>query len=76
LPARGYAGATVELSHQLDGNLLIYRGQQLLLTLGRPLEELHPPKPATRQAKTQPKTQTKMPRIYNLGGRPALSAAT
>ncbi len=72
LSGRGYAGSPVELSHQLDGNLLIYRGPQLLLTIERPPEELVERKPATRKA--NPKTQ--MPRIYNLGGRPALSATT
>ncbi len=36
---RGYAGETVELSHQLDGMLRVYRGDQLLLALLLPLEE-------------------------------------
>jgi hypothetical protein len=30
---RGYAGETVELSHQLDGTLRIFRGDSLWLTL-------------------------------------------
>src|ERR1019366_1371482 len=38
---RGYAGETVELSHQLDGMLRVYRGDSLLLALPLPLEE-HP----------------------------------
>ena len=71
---RGYAGARVELSHQLDGSLRIYRADQLLLTLQRPLQELIEPKPAIRSAAQ--KRKPKMPRIYNLGGRPALAAAT
>src|ERR1039458_1625922 len=36
---RGYAGETVELSHQLDGMLRVYRGDQLLLALPLSLEE-------------------------------------
>jgi transposase len=71
---RGYAGAVIELSHQLDGSLRIYRADQLLLTLQRPLQELIQPKPAIRSAAF--KRKPKMPRIYNLGGRPALAAAT
>lgn len=71
---RGYAGALVELSHQLDGALRIYRADQLLLTLHRPLRELIEPKPAIRSAAQ--KRKPKMPRIYNLSGRPALAAAT
>jgi transposase len=34
---RGYAGETVELSHQLDGTLRIYRGDTLLRALPLPL---------------------------------------
>lgn len=71
---RGYAGARVELSHQLDGALRVYRHDHLLLTLQRPLRELIEPKPAIRSAAHKPKP--KMPRIYTLGGRPALAAAT
>jgi hypothetical protein len=36
---RGYAGETVELSHQLDGTLRVYRGAALLLALPLPLQE-------------------------------------
>jgi hypothetical protein len=71
---RGYAGETVELSHQLDGMLRVYRGDSLLLALPLPLEE-HPerrPAPIT----TAQKRKTSMPRIYNLSGRPALAAVT
>ena len=38
-PAFGYAGETVELSHQLDGTLRVYRGNHLLLALPLPMEE-------------------------------------
>src|SRR5450631_2983211 len=71
---RGYARETVELSHQLDGTLHIFRGDQLLRTLSLPLQE-HPdrrPAPVT----TAQKRKTVIPRIYNLGGRPALAAVT
>ncbi len=71
---RGYAGETVELSHQLDGTLRIYRGDTLLLALPWPLDEYAERRPAPRTAKQKPKT--KMPRIYHLSGRPALAAVT
>jgi transposase len=75
LPSRhSLAGKVVELSHQLDGSLRFYLGQQLLLTLQRPLAELVEPKPAILSSAL--KRKSKPPRIYNLGGRPALSAAT
>jgi hypothetical protein len=73
-PAAALAGKVVELSHQLDGSLRFYSGQQLLLTLQRPLEELVEPKPAILSSAL--KRRPKPPRIYTLGGRPALSAAT
>jgi transposase len=65
---RSYAGDTVELSHQLDGSLHVYRGDQLLLTQSLPLQEHadHRPAPRTTAQKR------KLPRIYNLSGRPAL----
>jgi hypothetical protein len=71
---RGYARETVELSHQLDGTLRVFRGDQLLRTLPLPLQEhsVHRPAPIT----TAQKRKTPMPRIYNLGGRPALAAVT
>jgi transposase len=71
---RGYAGETVELSHQLDGTLRVYRGDRLLLALPLPLEEHaeHRPAPITPAQKRK----TPMPRIYKLSGRPALAAVT
>lgn len=75
LPSRhSLAGKVVELSHQLDGSLRFYLGPQLLLTLQRPLQELMEAKPAILSSAL--KRKSKPPRIYNLGGRPALSAAT
>ena len=71
---RGYAGDSVELSHQLDGSLLVYRGDQLLLTQALPLQEHTDRRPALRttaQKRTKP-----LPRIYNLSGRPAVAAVT
>ncbi|HYM79112.1 MAG TPA: hypothetical protein VE377_24265 [Candidatus Dormibacteraeota bacterium] len=35
-PSRGYAAETVELSHQLNGTLRIYRGDHLLVALPLP----------------------------------------
>jgi hypothetical protein len=47
LPAhRGYAGETVELSHQLHGTLRVYRGDLLLLARPLPLEEYSDRRPA------------------------------
>jgi transposase len=71
---RGYAGHTVELSHQLDGRLHVYRGDQLLLALPLPLEEYANRRPAPRTTPQKRKAPT--PRIYNLSGRPALAAVT
>ncbi len=68
----GYAGETVELSHQLDGTLRVYRGDRLLLALPLPLQEYEQrPGIPTAQKRKKP-----MPRIYNLSGRPALAAVT
>src|SRR5450432_3298321 len=75
LPAhRGYAGETLELSHQLDGTLRAYRGDDLLLALPLPLQE-HPERRPVRITSAQ-KRKLSMPRIYNLSGRPALAAVT
>jgi transposase len=72
-PARlGYAGSSVELSHQLDGQLCIYRGTQPLLSIPRPLRELAEPKPAIRTAAQ--KRKRKPPQIYAYSGREALAA--
>lgn len=67
----GYAGITVDLSHQLDGNLRVYRGSRLLLSLARPLRELAEPKPAVRSSSQ--KRRPKIP-IYSFSGHPALAA--
>jgi transposase len=71
---RGYAGETVELSHQLDGTLRVYRGDSLLLAQPLPLQEHAARRPAPRT--TTQKRKAPMPRIYNLSGRPALAAVT
>jgi transposase len=69
---RGYAGETVELSHQLDGTLRVYRGDTLLLALPLPLQEHAERSPVAITTAQKRKT----PRIYNLSGRPALAAVT
>jgi hypothetical protein len=72
---RGYAGNTVELSHRLDGMLLVSYKELLLLSLPLPLPvQDHGQRPAPRITTHKPKTP--MPRIYNLGGRPAVAAVT
>jgi transposase len=75
LPAhRGYAGETVELSHQLDGVLRVFRGDTLLTALPLAFEEYAERRPL--QLSSAQKRKPKMPRIYNLSGRPALAAVT
>jgi transposase len=75
LPAhRGYAGETVELSHQLDGGLRVFRGDTLLTALPFTLEEHTQRRPV--QLTSAQKRKPTMPRIYNLSGRPALAAVT
>jgi transposase len=71
---RGYARETVELSHQLDGMLRVYRGDRLLTSLLLPLEEYGDRRPAILT--TSQKKKTTIPRIYKLSGRPALAAVT
>ena len=73
---RGYAGDTVELSHHLDGMLLVSYKKLLLLSLRLPLPLLEHAdrRPAPRLSGQ--KIKKPMPRIYNLGGRPALAAVT
>jgi hypothetical protein len=71
---RGYAGETVELSHQLEGTLRVYRGDVLLLALPLPLEEHAERRP--KFLTSAQKRKTPRPRIYNLSGRPALAAVT
>jgi transposase len=71
---RGYAGETVELSHQLDGTLRVFRGDALLIALPRTLEEHAERRPV--HITSAQKRKPSMPRIYNLSGRPALAAVT
>lgn len=65
----GYAGARVELSHQLNGQLHVWHGQQDLFSIQLPLDYtpgLAWPRPAQRSKKR--------PRIYVYAGRPAMGA--
>jgi hypothetical protein len=74
LPPLATPGETVELSHQLDGTLRVYRGNHLLLALPLPMEEDAGRRPAP--ITSAKKRKTPIPRIYNLSGRPALAAVT
>jgi transposase len=63
----GYAGARVELSHQLNGELHVWHGQQDLFSIQLPLDYapgLAPRRPSERKKK--------LPRIYSFSGREAL----
>jgi transposase len=71
---RGYAGETVELSHQLDGMLSVYRGDRSCSAC--PCRSKNTPRAALRVPHLAQKRKTPMPRIYNLSGRPALAAVT
>lgn len=62
----GYAGVRVELSHQLNGELHVWNGEEHLHAIKMPLE--YAPGQAPKRP-AQPKQ--KLPRIYVLGGRPA-----
>ena len=72
LPARagkyGYSGARVELSHQLNGELHVWLGNERLHC--QPLALNYTPGRAPRRPAVQKK---KSPRIYVLGGRPAVA---
>jgi hypothetical protein len=75
LPAhRGYAGETVDLSHQLDGVLRVFRANTLLTARPFAFEEYAERRPV--QLTSAQKRKPKMPRICNLSGRPALAAVT
>ena len=71
LPAKrgqfGYAGAKVELSHQLNGELVVWHGGDRLHSLELPLD--YTPGQAPRRLRV---AQKKLPRIYTFAGRPAL----
>ena len=64
----GYAGAVVELSHQLNGELVVWRGQQRLYAMPLPLD--YTPGQAPRRPRAGKRRQAK---IYVLGGRPAIA---
>lgn len=72
LPARagreGYAGQKVELSHQLNGELHVWLGQQRLHRIALPLG--YTPGRAPRRPRSE---KRKLPRIYVYAGRPALA---
>lgn len=72
LPARqnrqGYAGQRVELSHQLNGELVVWNGNERLHSVEQDLSYSPgqaPPRPRARQPK--------LPRIFVHGGREALA---
>jgi transposase len=64
----GYAGDRVELSHQLDGELVVWLGKRRLYSCSVPLD--YQPGQAPRRPRVAKRTP---PKIYVLGGRPALA---
>jgi len=72
LPAKGgkfgYAGSKVELSHQLDGELVVWLGNERLHSVAMPLD--YTPGQAPRRPRSAKKKQ---PRIYSYAGRTALA---
>jgi transposase len=72
LPAKGgkhgYAGARVELSHQLNGELVVWQGTDRVYSMELPLDYV--PGRAPRRPNAGKKKQ---PRIYSYGGRPAVA---
>lgn len=70
---QGYAGRKVEVSHQLNGELHVWWGNQRLHRSQLPIEYtvgMAPKRPVIRRKPAQKK---KPPRIYVLGGRAALA---
>jgi hypothetical protein len=69
LPAKkgklGYAGARVELSHQLNGELHVWQGEEHLMSMALPLD--YTPGRAPRRPAGRKKKQ---PRVYVFAGRP------
>src|SRR6478672_4034001 len=70
----GRGPALTLIGFQDDGTLHVFRGDLLLRTLSLPLQEHAERRPAP--VTTAQKRKTPIPRIYNLGGRPALAAVT
>ena len=71
---QGYAGKRVELSHQLNGELHVWLGDEDIYQCALPLEYsvgLAPGRPAMSKKPSERKTTP--PRIYTLGGRAAVA---
>jgi transposase len=71
---QGYAGKKVEVSHQLNGELHVWLGDQRLHQCQAPIEYtvgMAPKRPVMRH---KPDHKKKPPRIYVLGGRAAVAA--
>ena len=64
----GYAGSSVELSHQLNGELVVWHGAERLYRMELPLD--YTPGQAPRRPRA---AKQKQPRIYTYAGRPALA---
>jgi len=64
----GYAGAQVELSHQLNGELVVWLGDRRLYSTWLPLD--YQPGQAPRRPRV---AKRQVPKIYVLGGRPAVA---
>ena len=70
---QGYAGKKVEVSHQLNGELQVWLGDERLCRRPASIEYtvgMAPKRPVMRR---KPARKKKAPRIYVLGGRAALA---
>lgn len=70
---QGYAGKKVEVSHQLNGELHVWLGDQRLCQRPAPIEYAVGMAPKRPVMRPKPAAKKKGPRIYVLGGRAALA---
>jgi transposase len=70
---QGYAGKKVEVSHQLNGELHVWLGDQHLHQCQAPIEYTVGMAPKRPVMRPKPVRKKKSPRIYTLGGRAALA---
>lgn len=70
----GYAGKKVEVSHQLNGEVHVWLGDECLHHSQAPIEYTVGMAPKRPVKRPKPAQKKKQPRIYTLGGRAAMAA--